>query len=76
MANKNSKFLDNISGAYYVDEDCISCDTCAGFAPANFRLTDTHDHAIVYAQPKTVAEKIQCEKALGACPVRAIGNDG
>jgi ferredoxin len=76
MADPNRRFADNITGASYVDENCISCDTCAGFAPLNFKLTDDHDHAIVFQQPKTSLDKQQCEKAKQACPVQAIGNDG
>lgn len=76
MPDPSRRFSDNVAGRYYVDEDCISCDTCAGFAPSHFRLTETHDHAIVYMQPKTDAEKQLCEKAREACPVQAIGCDG
>jgi ferredoxin len=76
MPDPKRRFSDNTTGAYYVDEDCISCDTCAGFAPLHFRLTDDHDHAIVFQQPKTENDLQQCEKARLACPVQAIGNNG
>ena len=76
MPDPKRRFPDNATGLYYVDEDCISCDTCAGFAPMSFTLTDDHDHAIVFKQPKTALDVQRCEKARLACPVQAIGNDG
>lgn len=76
MATPTDRYTDNIPGTYYVDTDCIACDTCFGLAPRHFRLTPSHDHAIVYQQPISAQDKTACELALEACPVGAIGNDG
>ena len=66
----------NVPGAYYVDEQCIACDACTLEAPRFFLMNDTDGHAYVSLQPKTDQEIEECENALAACPVEAIGNDG
>jgi ferredoxin len=76
MANKQDKYPDNVAGKYYVDRDCIACDTCFGLAKKHFKLVQNNDHAIVSTQPVTDAEFDACEVAMHACPVGAIGNDG
>jgi ferredoxin len=76
MANKEDRYQDNIPGKYYVDSDCIACDTCVGLAKKHFMLTADHDHAVVKRQPVTPQEIEECELTLHACPVGAIGNDG
>lgn len=73
MANYTDRYLDNAEGPYFVDFECISCDTCTAIAKKNFRLTEDFDHAIVFKQPDTPEEISACEDALNACPVLAIG---
>jgi len=73
MAQLADRYDDNITGPYYVDYECIACDTCTNMAKKHFKLTDNFDHAIVFQQP-IGAEEIQlCQDALDACPVDAIG---
>lgn len=76
MANKEDRYSDNQPGKYYVDTDCIGCDTCFAMAKNHFKLVGNYDHAIVSKQPETAAETEDCELAVHACPVGAIGNDG
>ena len=76
MADKKSKFADNVSGKYYVDDKCISCDACVVEAPRFFSMNDNEGHAYVFLQPQTPEEVSECENALAACPVEAIGNNG
>jgi len=76
VAIKSAKFSDNISGKYYVDDQCIACDACVVEAPAFFIMNDSDGHAYVKNQPQTAEEIVECENALAACPVEAIGNDG
>ncbi len=76
MADKSKKVPENVEGAYYVDEECISCGVCAGTAPENFVMKDDESYAFVKKQPESDSEKEQSEDALAACPVDAIGNDG
>jgi ferredoxin len=76
MASVEDKYEENITGTYYVDLECISCDTCTMVAKQFFKLTEDCDHAFVVKQPQTTHELSVCEQALDACPVNAIGNDG
>lgn len=76
MADKSSKFERNTPGAFYVDDQCIACDACVMEAPNFFEMDDDEGHAFVKLQPKKPEEFEQCEDALEACPVEAIGKDG
>jgi ferredoxin len=76
MADKKSKFAQNVTGKYYVDDQCIACDACVMEAGHFFEMNDDEGHAFVKKQPKTQQEIEECENALQACPVEAIGNDG
>ena len=76
MADKDAKWDENIKGPFYVDDQCIACDACVMEAPNFFEMNDEEGHAYVKRQPKTSEEWEQCEEALEACPVEAIGKDG
>jgi ferredoxin len=76
MADKNSRFKQNLPGKYYVDDQCIACDACCVEAPRFFAMNDNDGHAFVKLQPLTPADIQEAENALAACPVEAIGNDG
>ncbi len=76
MADKNNKFPDNVTGKYFVDDQCIACDACNVEAPDFFGMNEEEGHAFVKKQPKTPAEIENCENALSSCPVEAIGNNG
>ena len=76
MADRSSKFDQNVTGAFYVDDQCIACDACVMEAPNFFEMNDDEGHAYVKLQPKKPEEFKQCEDALEACPVEAIGRDG
>ncbi|MBT5953146.1 ferredoxin [bacterium] len=66
------KHQENVSGQYFVDSECIACDTCCGIAALHFKLTEDWDHAYVCKQPDSAKEKQTCDEALDACPVDAI----
>ena len=76
MADKNTKWKQNVEGKYYVDETCIACDACVVEAPKFFDMNDEEGHAFVFKQPKNESDIEDCESALAACPVEAIGRDG
>jgi len=76
MADKEDKYSDNVSGTYYVDEQCIDCDLCRQVAPDNFTRNEDEGYSFVYKQPSTPEESELCEEALEGCPVEAIGDDG
>ena len=76
MADKDEKWPENITGKFYVDEQCIDCDLCRQTAPANFERNEDEGYSYVYKQPETDEERDQCQEALEECPVEAIGEDG
>ena len=76
MADKSAKWPENVSGLFYVDDQCIACDACVFEAPGFFTMNDDEGHAFVSKQPTTPEEIAKCNDALAACPVEAIGNDG
>ncbi len=76
MADKNRKWPDNVSGKYYVDEQCIDCDACRAISPDHFTRNEARGFAFVAKQPAGSREEEQCRAALQTCPVEAIGSDG
>ncbi len=76
MADKEAKWDMNVTGEYYVDDQCIACDACCVEAPKFFTMNDDDGHAYVMLQPQSAEEKEDAENALNACPVEAIGRDG
>ncbi|MEB3196667.1 MAG: ferredoxin [Candidatus Sericytochromatia bacterium] len=76
MADKATKYADNATGKYYVDETCIFCNLCESLAPDNFRAVEDGTHDVCYKQPTSPDEDAACQEALAGCPVNAIGDDG
>ena len=76
MADKENSYSQNVSGKFYVDDQCIDCDLCRETAPANFVRNDQGGHSYVYKQPENDEEAAQCVEAMEGCPVEAIGDDG
>ena len=76
MANKSDKWPTNVSGKFYVDQQCIDCDLCRETAPAFFTRNDEGGSSYVHKQPGSEEEAALCMEALEGCPVEAIGNDG
>mgnify|MGYP000601353947 FL=1 len=76
MADAANKYSDNVSGKFYVDDQCIDCDLCRETAPGSFSRYDEGGYSYVMKQPTTEEEVAQCMEALEGCPVEAIGHDG
>ncbi len=76
MAERAERYSDNVPGSWYVDKKCILCSVCSETAPLNFKEATSADHDVVYKQPISPDEEAQCEEAMAACPVEAIGKDG
>ena len=76
MADVDDKYENNAKGAFYVDTQCIDCDVCRETAPNNFTRDDDGGYSFVTKQPENEEEQDQCEEAMEACPVEAIGDDG
>jgi ferredoxin len=76
MANKDDKQELNVGGKYFVDTECIDCDVCRQTAPDYFKANEDDGYSYVFKQPESDEGVAECEEALEACPVEAIGNDG
>ncbi|HPD18773.1 MAG: ferredoxin [Candidatus Goldbacteria bacterium] len=76
MANKDAKVSENVTGKYYVDDQCIACGVCEGTAPENFKLNNDGTHAFVAKQPENDVEENQVKDAMNSCPSNSIGDDG
>lgn len=76
MADKENRYPQNVSGEFYVDDQCIDCDLCRETAAANFTRDEEGGHSYVFKQPENDEERALCEEAMAGCPVEAIGNDG
>ena len=76
MADLQSKYIDNIDGRYYVDQECIDCDLCREVAPTIYKRNDEGGHSFVVKQPDGQVEEDMAKEALDGCPVEAIGDDG
>ncbi len=68
-----AKFPENAPGRYSVNVECIDCDLCRQLAPANFTREMAKGYSYVAEQPADALEEAQCQEALEACPVDAIG---
>jgi ferredoxin len=75
MADPTAKVSENVEGTYFVDDTCIACEACIGAAPDNFKMNDDDEYAFVFKQPENDDETAQCEDAVDACPVDAIGKE-
>lgn len=75
MAQLEQKWPENISGRFFVDQQCIDCDVCRDLAPVYFRRNDEGEHSYVYRQPETQEGLDECLEALESCPVEAIGEE-
>ena len=76
MADIANKYVENATGKFYVDDQCIDCDLCRETAPNNFKRSDDGGYSYVFKQPTTPEEDAQCREAMEGCPVEAIGNNG
>jgi len=73
MADRVRAFPDNAPGSFFVDRDCIDCETCYTLAPEVFE--DARGHARVRRQPEDDRERRRAQMALVACPTASIGAD-
>ena len=76
MADVANKYPENVTGKFYVDNQCIDCDLCRETAPDNFKRNEDGGYSFVYKQPETPEEESRCKEAKEGCPVEAIGDNG
>lgn len=75
MAELDNRYPENVTGKFYVDDQCIDCDLCRETAPNNFTRNDDGGYSFVYKQPDSEEEEQLCKEAMEGCPVEAIGDD-
>jgi ferredoxin len=76
MADLANRYAQNVTGKFYVDNQCIDCDLCRETAPDNFKRNDDGGYSVVYHQPVNPDQEARCKEAMEGCPVEAIGNNG
>jgi ferredoxin len=71
------KVPENVSGQFFVMDNCIDCDLCRQTAPQVFKRHHVGNagYSYVWAQPATLRAEELCREAVRACPVEAIGKD-
>ena len=75
MADKTAIVSENVSGKFYVDENCIDCDACRATAPDNFEANVEAGYSYVFKQPENDEELALCIDAMEGCPADSIGDD-
>ena len=70
MAEVANKYPENVTGTFYVDDQCIDCDLCRETAPANFTRNDDGGHSYVYKQPENDEEDSALQGSHGRLPGR------
>ncbi|MFD2172292.1 MBL fold metallo-hydrolase [Tumebacillus lipolyticus] len=65
-----TKLAANVSGDFFVNTNCINCDTCRQLAPDHF--SEVGKFSAVTAQPQTADQKRGAFHALLSCPTGAI----
>jgi len=73
VARPERRLAANAAGDLFVDDACISCDTCRRIASATFGGGED-DPSFVARQPASAEERRRALMALVACPVAAIGS--
>lgn len=63
---------ENVSGNWYVNDECIGCDLCEETAPNVFRSASDGSQQIVYNQPDSEDDLELTREAVEYCPVEAI----
>lgn len=75
MAIKDLAVVENISGDYFVDQNCIACQVCVKLAPSMFKMNAMMENAFVYSLPKNQQNKELYWEAMDLCPVESIGGN-
>jgi ferredoxin len=76
MPDKSNKTPNNVSGKFYVDNNCIGCGQCHSITPEHFCENSDLGVMFVCKQPSSADEVKLCHEAKDVCPVEAIGDDG
>lgn len=72
MPDKSRKHPKNAAGPWFVDDTCISCDTCTDISPEIFGRDEERK---AYVQDRRIADASLFQFAMESCPVEAIGDE-
>ncbi|MBI3881009.1 MAG: ferredoxin [Verrucomicrobia bacterium] len=76
MDDFKNRWPENISGKYYVSNQCMDCDLCRETAPANFARHHAGGYSYVRKQPETPEEEALVRECVAGCCVDTIHTDG
>ncbi len=76
MPDNRNKHEANASGKYYITNDCDGCGKCFPYALQNIMYTQGASKFFIYRQPIDDQEKEKVQRALKACPISCIKDDG
>jgi ferredoxin len=72
MADPTRRHTANVSGPWFVDVRCISCDTCTDISPEIFGRDAARK---AYVRAYLPADAALFRGALESCPVEAVGDE-
>ncbi len=76
LINASSAFDDihpeNVSGNWYVSDECIGCDLCEDITPNVFKPASDGSQNIVHHQPDNEEDLELTQESAEECPVDAI----
>jgi len=70
------RWPENVSGKFYVSDQCLDCDLCRELVPEVFERNDERGYSYVKKQPETSDELARCREALAGCCTETIYEDG
>ncbi len=72
MPDVSKKHPRNVDGPWFVDMNCISCDTCTDISPEIFGRDDDRRAFVREHRPE---EAKLFQFAVESCPVEAVGEE-
>ncbi|MGH3902397.1 MAG: ferredoxin [Pseudonocardiaceae bacterium] len=74
MADITIRLAENTPGPFFVDAECIDCDTCRCIASDFFERNDEKGYSYVSRQPENEDDEEIVFQAMDCCPQDAIGH--
>lgn len=72
MPDKSKAHPKNAGGSWFVDDACISCDTCTDISPEIFGRDEERK---AYVKERRMEDVSLFQFAMESCPVEAIGDE-
>ncbi len=71
-----AKLRENVSGKYYVTDQCNACGLCKSVADPLFDFNNEGTYYFVVRQPVNAAEQEMMDEAIAFCTANALWWDG